>query len=135
MMSVILCFLFLVLLNGKDACGVKGEVKSEEELLLDVKDDGSSLISKSMVEEEEKLLEARIKEEEAQCEAAPDLTDTQFNKLDELLTQTKLYSEFLLEKMDDITLVLLFSFVPLFCVNFLCLLILLLCSYCLNFVL
>lgn len=28
-----------------------------------------------------------------------------FNKLDELLSQTQLYSEFLLEKMDDITFV------------------------------
>ncbi|KOM45138.1 hypothetical protein LR48_Vigan06g044400, partial [Vigna angularis] len=80
------------------------EVQLEEELIADVIDDGSSLVSKTMAEEEAKLLNARIKEEEVQCEEAPDLNDTQFNKLDELLTQTKLYSEFLLEKMDDITL-------------------------------
>lgn len=104
----------------KDACGKEAEVKSEEEVLADVKDDGSSLVSKSMAEEEEKLLKARMNEDEAQCEEAPDLNDAQFNKLDELLTQTKLYSEFLLEKMDDITLV----FIPFyphivlwFCVN------------------
>ncbi|KAL2348508.1 hypothetical protein Fmac_002508 [Flemingia macrophylla] len=91
-------------LEDEDVCATKEEVKSEEEVIADVKDDGSSLISKTMVEEEEKLLEARIKEEEVQCEEALDLNDTQFNKLDELLTQTKLYSEFLMEKMDDITL-------------------------------
>lgn len=68
-----------------------------------VADDG--VVSKSMAEEEEKLLKARVEEEKEQCEEAPNLNDTQFNKLDELLTQTKLYSEFLLEKMDDITLV------------------------------
>ncbi|KAI3995669.1 hypothetical protein MKX01_031442, partial [Papaver californicum] len=44
--------------------------------------------SSKMVEEEE--------EEEV-------MNDTKFSKLDELLTQTQLYSQFLLEKMDDIT--------------------------------
>ncbi|CAK8539872.1 unnamed protein product [Lathyrus sativus] len=77
------------------------EVKLEDEV---VADDGSSLVPKLMVEEEEKLLEARAKEEEEQLQEAPNLNDSQFDKLDELLTQTKLYSEFLLEKMDDITL-------------------------------
>jgi len=98
-------FLFYIL-NAKDVCAPKDELKLEEELIADVIDDGSSLVSKTMAEEEVKLLNARIKEEEMQCEEAPDLNDTQFNKLDELLTQTKLYSEFLLEKMDDIALVL-----------------------------
>ncbi|KAH1266996.1 ATP-dependent DNA helicase DDM1 [Glycine soja] len=91
-------------LEDEDVCALKEEVKLEEMVTADVKDDGSSLISKTMVEEEEKLLEARIKEEEVQYEEAVDLNDIQFNKLDELLTQTRLYSEFLLEKMDDITL-------------------------------
>ncbi|GFQ06665.1 ATP-dependent DNA helicase ddm1, partial [Phtheirospermum japonicum] len=47
----------------------------------------------------------QLKEEEKTDEPkeAPVLTDTQFNKLDELLTQTQLFTEFLLEKMDDIT--------------------------------
>ncbi|QCD91018.1 SWI/SNF-related matrix-associated actin-dependent regulator of chromatin subfamily A member 5 [Vigna unguiculata] len=91
-------------LEDEDVCAPKDELKLEEELIADVIDDGSSLVSKTMAEEEVKLLNARIKEEEMQCEEAPDLNDTQFNKLDELLTQTKLYSEFLLEKMDDIAL-------------------------------
>ncbi|XP_019444762.1 PREDICTED: ATP-dependent DNA helicase DDM1-like [Lupinus angustifolius] len=91
-------------LEDEDDCGMGAEVKSEEEALLDIKDDGSLLLAASIAEEEEKLLKARMKEEEEQCEEAPDLNETQFNKLDELLTQTKLYSEFLLEKMDDITL-------------------------------
>ncbi|PKI71064.1 hypothetical protein CRG98_008529 [Punica granatum] len=60
-----------------------------------------------MAEEEEKLLDTRINEENAEQEnnqdEAPDLNDSQFTKLDELLTQTQLYTEFLLEKMDDIT--------------------------------
>lgn len=107
----------MIIPNLKDVCGVK----VEEEVLVDVQDDGSSLVPKSMAEEEEKLLGARFKEDEVQCEEAADLSDTQFNKLDELLTQTKLYSEFLLEKMDDITLVL-------FCFNFLCISIY--CSSC-----
>ncbi|WVZ11768.1 hypothetical protein V8G54_016298 [Vigna mungo] len=91
-------------LEDEDVCAPKDEVQLEEELIANVINDGSSLVSKTMAEEEAKLLNARIKEEEVQCEEAPDLNDTQFNKLDELLTQTKLYSEFLLEKMDDITL-------------------------------
>ncbi|KAH6797117.1 chromatin remodeling 1 [Perilla frutescens var. hirtella] len=46
-----------------------------------------------------------LKEEAKENEpiAEPHLNDAQFTKLDELLTQTQLYSEFLLEKMDDIT--------------------------------
>jgi len=105
--------------NGKDVCAPKDEFKLEEELIADVKDDGSSLVSKTMAEEEAKLLKARMKEDEVLCEEAPDLNDTQFNKLDELLTQTKLYSEFLLEKMDDIAPVLFHSLLMLlFCDNF-----------------
>ncbi|CAJ1930102.1 unnamed protein product [Sphenostylis stenocarpa] len=91
-------------LEDEDVCVTKDEVKSEEEFIADAKYDGPSLVSKTMAEEEEKLLEARIKVEEVRCEEALDLNETQFNKLDELLTQTKLYSEFLLEKMDDIAL-------------------------------
>lgn len=78
------------------------DVKKEEEV---VADDGSSLVPKSMVEEEENLLKARAKEDEEQLQGPASLNESQFDKLDELLTQTKLYSEFLLEKMDDITLV------------------------------
>ncbi|KAK9285539.1 hypothetical protein L1049_024734 [Liquidambar formosana] len=95
----------------KDICKEKPGVKSEEEipLSLDAKNGDSSLISRAMAEEEEKLLETRVKEEEdvenvkKEPEEASRLNDSQFTKLDELLTQTQLYSEFLLEKMDDIT--------------------------------
>lgn len=114
-------------MNLKDVCGKEGEVKLEEEVIVDVKDDGSSLLPESIAEEEEKLLKARIQEDEVKCEEAPDLNETQFDKLDELLTQTKLYSEFLLEKMDDITLVcsffaaiLLILCQPFGCVNLYC---------------
>lgn len=88
-------------------CNEKHGVKLEEEVLLDAKNGDSSLISKAMTEEEEKLLEERVKEEEEVngADKAAHLNDTQFTKLDELLTQTQLYSEFLLEKMDDITAV------------------------------
>lgn len=82
----------------------------KEEVLSDAKNGVSLLISSAMAEEEEKLLEARIKEENLEVERkAGDslhLNETKFTKLDELLTQTQLYSEFLLEKMDDITFVL-----------------------------
>ena len=84
-------------------------VKLEEEVLLAAKNGDSSLLSRDMAKEEEKLLEARVKEEEEERangpQQAPHLNDTQFTRLDELLTQTQLYSQFLLEKMDDITIV------------------------------
>ena len=85
----IVCILIVI----KDVCGE-----------IDVK----------LVKEEQELLEARIKEEEVEREkeAAAQMNDTQFSKLDELLTKTQLYSDFLLEKMDDITLV---SFVQVYC--------------------
>ena len=83
----------------------------EEEIILEAKVGDSSFISKEMAEEQQKLLEARVKEEEAKrledSTESPNLNDNQFTKLDELLTQTQLYSEFLLEKMDDITIVCL----------------------------
>ena len=133
--GLLFAFTLLTFSNGKDVCALKEEVKLEEMVTADVKDDGSSLISKTMVEEEEKLLEARIKEEEVQYEEAVDLNDIQFNKLDELLTQTRLYSEFLLEKMDDITLVIFNPLLPFFfCYLFkrVDFLFLLHCSYSLN---
>ncbi|KAL6273929.1 hypothetical protein ACE6H2_024621 [Prunus campanulata] len=87
----------------------KSEVKSEEEILIDENNEDSLLIPKALTEVEEKLLEDRVKEEEAEKEKAaeqlPNLNNTQITKLDELLTQTQLYSQFLLEKMDNITLI------------------------------
>ncbi|EPS73256.1 hypothetical protein M569_01495, partial [Genlisea aurea] len=65
-----------------------------------------SCVSVKMEEEEKKLLEERLKEESQEStdvKEEPHLNGIQFTKLDELLTQTQLYSEFLLEKMDDIT--------------------------------
>ncbi|XP_021718457.1 ATP-dependent DNA helicase DDM1-like [Chenopodium quinoa] len=86
-------------------------VKEEPEvsdLLVEAKNGDAILISKEMAEEEEKLLEVRVKEEIAEKERlaaeAATLNESQFSKLDDLLSQTQLYSEFLLEKMDDITL-------------------------------
>ena len=100
----------------KDACDVKTEVKLEEEIIADAKNGDSSLISRDMVEEEEKLMEARVKEEDEELkkEESANLKDSQFTKLDELLTQTQLYSEFLLEKMDDITIVFFHTPFPAF---------------------
>ncbi|KAJ4897855.1 ATP-dependent DNA helicase DDM1 [Raphanus sativus] len=67
-----------------------------------------------LLEKEILLAKLRDDEEKANCAAsgeAPDLNDTQFTKLDELLTQTQLYSEFSFEKMEDITKAnLLFAF-------------------------
>ncbi|KAJ0981911.1 hypothetical protein J5N97_010166 [Dioscorea zingiberensis] len=68
-----------------------------------------SLVSETMAEEEQKLLKARVKEEEEASKREQEVSaenedpNFKFSKLDELLTQTQLYSEFLLEKMDDIT--------------------------------
>ncbi|KAL6222423.1 hypothetical protein ACLB2K_005815 [Fragaria x ananassa] len=61
-------------------------------------------IDVKLVKAEEELLEARVKEEETEMEKeAPILDETQFSKLDELLTKTQLFTDFLLEKMDDIS--------------------------------
>lgn len=84
---------------------------------LEAKNGDMSLISETMAEEEEKLLEDRMKEdvEEANVkkEISEDLRDpsVRFSKLDELLTQTQLYSQFLLEKMEDITMVLMLVYI------------------------
>lgn len=99
----------------KDICKEKVGVEVDEETFLEAKNGDSLLISEAMAEEEKKLEQQRRLEEENVKKEAPTLNDTQFTKLDELLTQTQLYSEFLLEKMDDITNVffnfsLIFSF-------------------------
>ncbi|PON67678.1 ATP-dependent DNA helicase DDM [Parasponia andersonii] len=94
-------------LEDEDKCDVKTEVTLKEEIIADVENGDSLLITKAMVEEEEKLLEARVKEEDEEAKEESEsaqLNESQFTKLDELLTQTQLFSEFLLEKIDDITL-------------------------------
>ncbi|XP_058009192.1 ATP-dependent DNA helicase DDM1 isoform X2 [Hevea brasiliensis] len=91
-------------LEDEEKCKDKTGDKLEKDVLPDAKNGDSSPVSRAMAEEEEKLLEARTRqEEEEEPGEAPHLNGTQFTKLDELLTQTQLYSEFLLEKMDEIT--------------------------------
>jgi ATP-dependent DNA helicase len=97
-------------LNEEENCEEKSVTVVEEEILL-AKNGDSSLISEAMAQEEEQLLKLREDEEKANnagSAVAPNLNETQFTKLDELLTQTQLYSEFLLEKMEDITIVIFF---------------------------
>ncbi|XP_076952642.1 ATP-dependent DNA helicase DDM1-like [Bidens hawaiensis] len=89
-------------LEDEDICKEKVGVVGDEETFLEAKNGDSLLISDAMADEEKKLEQQRLEEENVEKEA-PTLNDTQFTKLDELLTQTQLYSEFLLEKMDDIT--------------------------------
>ncbi|TVU45339.1 hypothetical protein EJB05_04824 [Eragrostis curvula] len=97
-----------------------GAVKEEEEeefvdasstlpIDLEAKNGDASLITEAMKKEEEELEAARVKaeeEEEARKreEAARLAFDPQarYSKLDELLTKTQLFSEFLIEKMDAI---------------------------------
>ncbi|KAJ6859528.1 ATP-dependent DNA helicase DDM1-like [Populus alba x Populus x berolinensis] len=88
-------------LEDEEQCNLK----VEEEVFVEAKNGDASLISISMAEEEEKLLKSRVKEEEIEKAAAEEaqLDESQFNRLDQLLTQTQLYSEFLLEKIDQIT--------------------------------
>ncbi|KAG9440969.1 hypothetical protein H6P81_021134 [Aristolochia fimbriata] len=76
-----------------------------EDVFYEAKNGDVSLISREMAEEEEKLQQNRMKEEveRDKREASATLNNTQYSKLDELLSQTQLYSEFLLEKMEDIT--------------------------------
>ncbi|KAI4381702.1 hypothetical protein MLD38_007754 [Melastoma candidum] len=88
-------------------CSEKLASKLGEDVILDAKNGDSCLFSESMAEEEVRLSGARVKEEDAERLNEPEkdaeLDDSQFTKLDELLSQTKLYTEFLLEKMEDIT--------------------------------
>lgn len=70
-----------------------------------------------MKKEEENILHAQVKEENIEQEVAENAwgSELRFSKLDELLTQTQLYSQFLLEKMDNITFVMpTFRFVLMF---------------------
>ncbi|XP_072971331.1 ATP-dependent DNA helicase DDM1 [Typha angustifolia] len=99
--------------EDEESSRLNGDVKSEttgEEipslpLELEAKNGDTALITETMTKEEEKLLEARVREKEAKEAMMRDAyyPEARFSKLDELLTQTQLYSEFLLEKMDDIT--------------------------------
>ncbi len=69
------------------------------------------IVTGDMVEEEKRLAEERAKQESAEMEealanqAAMKLEVTAFSKLDDLLSKTQIYSQFLLEKMDDIAMV------------------------------
>ena len=110
--------------NGGDALPV---LKEEERLLehvndepadgildslpidLEAKNGDASLITEAMKKEEEQLEDTRLKAEEEEearkRDAAARLAfdpETRYHKLDELLSQTQLYSEFLLENMDRI---------------------------------
>jgi ATP-dependent DNA helicase len=109
--------------NGGDALPV---LKEEERLLepvdepadgildslpidLEAKNGDASLITEAIKKEEEQLEDTRLKAEEEEearkREEAARLAfdpETRYNKLDELLSQTQLYSEFLLENMDRI---------------------------------
>lgn len=103
-------------------CNVKSELAVSEEnetpqinveddtclpLELEAKNGDTFLITETM-EKEENLLRARAKEENLEQEVAENAwgSELRFSKLDELLTQTQLYSQFLLEKMDAITFVM-----------------------------
>ncbi|KAI0516660.1 hypothetical protein KFK09_009337 [Dendrobium nobile] len=97
-----------VLEDESNSHGENGKISEDDALLpleLEAKNGDTLLISKTMEEEEEKLLEKRMREEETdkQEEQVMPSLEVKFSKLDELLTQTQLYSEFLLEKMEDIT--------------------------------
>lgn len=67
------------------------------------------IITEKMLEEEKLLAVKRAQDEAAEVEAlskaTPDMDETNFSKLDQLLNQTKIYSQFLLERMDDIAMV------------------------------
>ncbi|KAJ3672852.1 hypothetical protein LUZ60_006226 [Juncus effusus] len=93
-------------LADEEMCAVKEEEKSETEATslpseLEAKNGDDSFITKAMKEEEDKLQEDRAKEEADRAKKLD--PNFKFSKLEELLTQTQLYSEFLLEKMEDIT--------------------------------
>ncbi|KAG6556402.1 hypothetical protein Mapa_002345 [Marchantia paleacea] len=104
--------------------GGDGEVtNSPTSVLLDdeIQDVKPIILPEKLVEEERKMEEKRLKEAERLLEenrikeaaaekqetasgTASKNTDSMFSKLDALLSQTQLYSEFLLEKMNNIAL-------------------------------
>lgn len=107
-------------LEEEGICNVKTELAVSEEnenpqinvedhtclpLELEAKNGDTSLITETMKKEEENLLHPQVKEENIEQEVAENAwgSELRFSKLDELLTQTQLYSQFLLEKMDAIT--------------------------------
>jgi ATP-dependent DNA helicase len=84
--------------------------------VVDVEDNDLSVhgealeIPEDMAMEEKRLEEERAEREKKEMEkqlsnGTSQMDHLLFNKLDELLSQTQLYSEFLLEKMDDITFI------------------------------
>ena len=68
-----------------------------------------AIVTEKMLEEEKLLAEERAQQEAAEAEAllkaTPNMDESHFSKLDQLLNQTKIYSQFLLERMDDIAMV------------------------------
>ncbi|GJN10379.1 hypothetical protein PR202_ga28467 [Eleusine coracana subsp. coracana] len=83
---------------------------------LEAKNGDTSLITETMKKEEEQLEAERVKAEEEEearkREEAAKLAfdpEKRYSKLNELLTKTQLFSEFLLEKMDKIADLLSFS--------------------------
>ncbi|WCJ38863.1 chromatin remodeling 1 [Euphorbia peplus] len=89
-------------LEDEEKCNDKAE-ELEEKIYQDVNNEETSELLSDMVEEEERLLRTLEEELKKEPEEPVHLDDSQFTKLDELLTQTQLYSEFLLEKMEEIT--------------------------------
>ncbi|KAG0626380.1 hypothetical protein M758_2G121300 [Ceratodon purpureus] len=67
-----------------------------------------AIVTEKMLEEEKRLAEERAQIEAAEAEAllkaTPNMDEAHFSKLDQLLNQTKIYSQFLLERMDDIAM-------------------------------
>ncbi|CAM0912617.1 unnamed protein product [Alopecurus aequalis] len=73
---------------------------------LQAKNGDACFITEEMKKEEEQLNQARLKvEEEEEAKRTEAVIDpkARFSKLDELLTKTQLYTEFLFEKMEEIT--------------------------------
>ncbi|KAL6635163.1 hypothetical protein ACP70R_027834 [Stipagrostis hirtigluma subsp. patula] len=86
------------------------DVSSSLPIDLEAKDGDASLITQEMKKEDELLEEARIKTEEEEegrkREEAARLAfdpEARYSMLDELLMKIQLFSEFLLEKIDQIT--------------------------------
>lgn len=78
-------------LDDEDGSNEKHDVKFEEDVLFDAGKGDFSLIPEAMVVEEEKLEQEWVREEQEKAKAhmeAPVLNDSQFTKLDELLTHS-----------------------------------------------
>ncbi|KAH9312679.1 hypothetical protein KI387_027714, partial [Taxus chinensis] len=91
--------------------GNEAHIKEEDEgMVVNLQNGHIRVIAEKKAKEDKGFEEAPSKHHDAKGETSiknetPELDDSMFSKLNDLLNQTQMYSKFLLEQMDDITVV------------------------------